>query len=82
MPMQERWHVNRRRATPCVHHWVLGDARRGVIKGVCRRCGAHRTYPAGLDFTEPLPDLEPTQADLPEPVAIAPTAEEGAHVLV
>lgn len=36
----------------CTHRWVLGEPERGGIQGTCRRCGAHRTYPSGLEPIE------------------------------
>lgn len=33
----------------CVHHWVLGLPQDDVVKGRCKRCGAHREYPASVE---------------------------------
>ncbi len=33
----------------CVHHWVLGVPQDEVVKGRCKRCGAHRDYPASVE---------------------------------
>ena len=33
----------------CVHHWVLGVPQDDVVKGRCKRCGAHRDYPASVE---------------------------------
>ncbi len=48
----------RYRATPCVHRWVLSEPHQGVVRGICRRCGARRSYPSGLEFPETLADYE------------------------
>ena len=39
-----------RRTTPCIHRWFLSEPRLGAVRGICRRCGARRTYPAGLEY--------------------------------
>ena len=67
-------------STPCVHRWVLGEPRRGSIRGVCRRCGARRTYPSGLEFPEAVPDYQELDASLPLPTPAARPAEERALV--
>ena len=38
--------MEKQEASRCVHRWVLGEEVRGRVRGVCRRCGAHRWYPA------------------------------------
>ena len=63
---------------PCTHRWVLGEPRRGTIKGVCRRCGARRTYPSGLELPEAPPEAEEMDVRLPLLVAAASFAEEDA----
>ncbi len=65
----------RNRATPCVHRWVLGEPRDGAILGVCRRCGARRTYPSGLELPETLPDYEELTASHP-PLSAAAISPE------
>lgn len=57
--------------TACVHHWILSEPQLRTVKGVCRRCGARRSYPSGLEFPDafvhheeldrshPLPIMEP-----------------------
>jgi hypothetical protein len=34
------------RASACRHHWLLSEPRQGIVRGVCKRCGARREYPA------------------------------------
>ena len=70
--------MEEREMTPCIHRWVLGEPRRGTIKGVCRRCGAHRTYPSGLELPAVPPEAEELDVRLPLLVAAASTAEEDA----
>ena len=33
----------------CVHHWILSVPEDDVVKGRCKRCGAHRDYPASVE---------------------------------
>lgn len=66
------------RSTRCIHRWVLGEPHRGSIKGVCRRCGARRNYPSGLEILEAVPDFEELDASLPMPVLATSSAEEHA----
>jgi hypothetical protein len=33
----------------CTHHWVLSHPEDDVIRGRCKRCGAHREYPASVE---------------------------------
>ena len=47
------------RRTTCIHHWLLGEPLDGGIHGVCRRCGAQRTYPNGLEPLEPPAPVPP-----------------------
>jgi hypothetical protein len=42
----------------CVHRWVLGEPHLGFVKGACRRCGAQRAFPAGLEVPAPAPEGE------------------------
>lgn len=45
-------------ADACVHHWVLGEPERGKIEGHCRRCRAHRSFPAAVEVPPPAPEGE------------------------
>ena len=47
----ERHHTSR-----CVHRWVISETVRGRVRGVCRRCGAQRWYPAYLSTVHSQPD--------------------------
>lgn len=40
----------------CTHRWVLGEPTMSTVSGVCRYCGAHRTYPSVLDLRQATPD--------------------------
>ena len=42
----------------CVHRWVLGEPHLGLVQGACRRCGAQRAFPAGLEVPAPAPEGE------------------------
>jgi hypothetical protein len=54
------------RTLACVHRWVLAQPAQGSVSGECRRCGARRTYPAGIDLPPPADDEEPElDADAP-----------------
>lgn len=33
----------------CRHHWLLSQPEAASVRGVCRRCGASRVFPAALD---------------------------------
>ena len=35
--------------SPCQHHWLLGQPENGSVSGVCRSCGATRSFPAYLE---------------------------------
>ena len=37
----------------CVHRWILAEPSMGSISGTCRRCGAKRSYPAGIEPPPP-----------------------------
>jgi hypothetical protein len=46
----------------CQHRWLLGQPEGGRIQARCRKCGAHRFYPAVLDDLDPgigLPERYP-----------------------
>lgn len=69
-----------RQATSCIHRWVLGEPHQGVVDGVCRRCGARRRYPSGLEFPEAVPDYE--ELAVSRPVLAAETTRLEEHTLV
>jgi hypothetical protein len=66
--------------TPCTHHWILSEPDMGSVEGVCRRCGAQRTYPSSLEVPEANPDHAELDAGLPVPAAEASATEEPALV--
>ncbi len=72
--------MGRRQATPCVHHWVLGEPHRGTIRGVCRRCGARRSYPSGLELPEIVSEYE--ELNRSRPVLVTDTASLEEHAPV
>lgn len=37
----------------CVHRWILSEPSRGAIRGICRRCGAQKSYPSGIELPPP-----------------------------
>ncbi len=52
-------------ATPCIHRWVLGEPCNESVEGVCRWCGARRTFPSWLEVPEAVPDYEELAASRP-----------------
>ncbi len=40
----------------CTHRWILGEPTMSSVSGVCRKCGAQRTYPSVLDLRQSTPD--------------------------
>ena len=64
--------MERGRSAPCVHRWILGEPNRGSIQGICRRCGSHRTYPAGLELPETVLAATPEEEQEAEPVLELP----------
>ena len=68
------------RPTACTHHWRLSEPDMGSVEGVCRRCGARRTYPSSLEVPEATPDYEELGAGLPVLAGEASSTEE--HALV
>ncbi|MGB4861492.1 MAG: hypothetical protein WBO97_03445 [Tepidiformaceae bacterium] len=28
----------------CIHHWMLGNPRSGLVEASCKKCGKSRTY--------------------------------------
>ena len=46
------------RTPSCTHRWVLGEPTLESVQGICRRCGARRSYPAGLEYYEAVVDYE------------------------
>ena len=65
----------------CIHRWILSDPSRGSIKGNCRRCGAQRSYPAGIDLPPP-PEEEEEEVELDLPALAASIASMERHALV
>ena len=56
------------RDTSCVHRWILSEPSKGSVTGICRRCDARRSYPAGIDLPPPPEeeeDEEEVDLDLP-----------------
>ncbi len=72
--------MERHQSTLCVHRWVLGEPRKGSIRGVCRRCGARRSFPSGLEFPEAVRDYVELNASLAVSAAATLSAEEPALV--
>ena len=75
--------MERGRSAPCVHRWILGEPNRGSIQGICRRCGSHRTYPAGLELPEAAPEEEEVdEVELELPALAAAVSSLKEHALV
>ncbi len=58
--------MERHATASCTHRWILGDPHFGKVDGACRRCGAQRTFPSGLEIPESVPDFEELKASAPE----------------
>ena len=67
------------RHTSCVHHWVLTEPSARKILGVCRRCGARKSYPCGIELPEAFPDYEELDRSQPLPAETA-SPRERTHV--
>ncbi len=63
-------------ATKCVHRWLLSEPNYGAVRGICRRCGARRTYRSDLETPETLPDFAELTADRPELGPATPSPEK------
>lgn len=72
--------MEQHQASICTHRWMLGEPQRGRIQGVCRRCGAQRTYPSGLDIPEAVADYE--ELDLSRPLIAKDVGSLQEHSLV
>ncbi len=46
--------------TSCTHRWILGTPTLSSVSGVCRKCGAQRSYPSSLELFEATPDYAAT----------------------
>ena len=79
-PAKRRYAMARLQTTPCVHRWVLSEPDMTKVRGVCRRCGARRTYPSGLELPEAMPDYDQLAAS--RPVLAAESASPEEHALV
>lgn len=47
----------------CTHRWILGDPRLGKVEGLCRRCGAQRSFPSALELFDATPVEELTASE-------------------
>jgi len=70
----------RHERTPCIHRWVLSEPNMATVRGVCRRCGARRTYPSGLELPQATIEYEELAASRLVLTAEAVSPEE--HALV
>ncbi len=57
----------------CIHRWMLGEPNMQTVHGVCRRCGAQRSYPSGLEITEAVTEFD--ELDRSRPMAVASLGE-------
>lgn len=53
--------------TTCIHRWVLSAPGARTVRGVCRRCGASRVYPSGLELPVSIAPYEELDRSLPLP---------------
>ena len=72
--------VVQRQVTQCIHRWVLSEPSLQTVRGVCRRCGAHRTYPAGLEYY-PQAFTEYEELDRSRPLLAKDAASLEEHIL-
>lgn len=64
-----------RRHVTCTHRWMLGEPGFRLVRGVCRRCGARKAFPSGLEVLQIRPDYD--QLDGSQPVfAPGPASED------
>lgn len=58
-----------RKKKPCTaHHWLCGQTVDGVTEGVCKVCGAKRTFVNSYDYRDgSMFTLEPKGSDLLRP---------------
>ena len=68
----------------CVHRWILSQPSRGSISGNCRRCGAKKSYPAGIELPPPPQEGEPgeEEVEMDLETLAASIASMERHVLV
>ena len=66
------------RSTACTHHWILGEAHMASVEGVCRRCGARRTYPSGIELSDTVPQYGEPDPGLATPTRLAASVQEQA----
>lgn len=64
------------RTTACIHRWVLGEPTWESVPGVCRRCGAQRNYPSGLEIAEAVTDYQELDRSRPPRALATPSREE------
>jgi len=55
----------------CVHRWILSEPSKGSISGTCRRCGAHKRYPAGIELPPPPEEDEEEEEEVLDLPALA-----------
>lgn len=56
----------------CKHHWLLSEPHLAIVRGVCRRCGAERTYPSAIDVPEAIPQYQEPGTSKPRTGVRAP----------
>ena len=68
----------------CIHRWILSEPSKGRVTGSCRRCGATKSYPAGIEMPPPPqePEEEEEEEVLDVPELAASLASMERHVLV
>jgi hypothetical protein len=73
--------VERDHEMSCVHRWILSEPSRGSVRGTCRRCGAHRSYAAGIELPPP-PEDEDDEVVLDLPALAAAIKSMKREILV
>ena len=70
----------RKQATICTHRWMLGDPGFRQVRGVCRRCGARKLFPSGLEIMQVKSEFEELAASHPVFPAGSASPEEPVYV--
>jgi hypothetical protein len=59
---------------------MLGDPGFRQVRGVCRRCGARRIFPSGIEIMQVRPDFEEMAGTQPPVAALPHPADEAVYI--
>ena len=71
--------MTRRHATVCTHRWILDEPKMRTVQGICRRCGARKRFPNGVDFAGAFGEFH--ELDRSRPVLLTEQASLDEHLL-